>query len=104
MTVMRVTRDPRARYGRYGRPYQRLKETLRREGAHICWLCGEPIDMELSRAQPNHALAWTLDHVIPVSRGGAVLDPANVREAHRRCNSARGIGRPLRRLNTSRRW
>lgn len=35
----------------------------------ICWLCGRPG-------------ADTADHIIERSRGGAVLDPANVAPAH----------------------
>lgn len=41
-----------------------------------CWLCG-------------HLGADTLDHVVPVSKGGT-NDPDNLRPAHRACNSARG--------------
>lgn len=50
-----------------------------------CHLC--------SRRVPDkpwpHPLSPSLDHVIPLSRGGA-HDPANVRLAHLRCNTAKG--------------
>jgi 5-methylcytosine-specific restriction endonuclease McrA len=44
----------------------------------ICWICGEAVE-------PQDA---TLDHVVPVSLGGAHT-PANVRLAHGVCNSRR---------------
>ncbi|MFE6305024.1 HNH endonuclease [Nocardiopsis sp. NPDC057823] len=99
--------DPTAldyRRGRSGRPLQRLKAWLKDEGTNTCWLCGRPIDMVLTAADPNHREAWTLDHRVPLSRGGDPLDPANAREAHRRCNSARGNREPRPRPNASRRW
>ncbi len=52
----------------------------------MCWLCGNPVD---PNTPPNTAWAPTVDHVVPKSRGGAT-EPANLRLAHRRCNSARG--------------
>ena len=45
----------------------------------ICWICGEVVE-------PEDA---TLDHVVPVSLGGAHT-PTNVRLAHGVCNSRRG--------------
>jgi len=80
---------PRSRTRRGGRPYRRLAAKLRQEGA-VCHLCGLPIDPEL---RSPHPLSFTLDHVRPVSMGGAVVDPHNVRPAHRLCNMKRGTGR-----------
>ncbi len=49
----------------------------------ICWLCGEPCDID---ADPNDNRYPSVDHVIPIARGG--LDEwSNVRLAHRLCNS-----------------
>lgn len=53
---------------------------LRRHG-HDCWLCGKHIE---------HA-DMTLDHVIPLSRGGKTT-PGNLRLAHAKCNVRRGNG------------
>jgi 5-methylcytosine-specific restriction endonuclease McrA len=53
----------------------------------LCHLCGEPIDRE---ATDNRYRA-TLDHLIPVSQGGADV-PWNVRAAHQACNSRRRDG------------
>ena len=62
---------------------------LKKQGG-VCWLCGGVIATDLPHLDP---MAFTLDHVIPVSLGGAVDDPRNVRPAHRACNMKRGTGR-----------
>ncbi|WP_435196348.1 HNH endonuclease [Streptomyces sioyaensis] len=87
--------------GRGGRPLSRLKALMKAEGTNLCWICGQPIDLGLP---PNHVMAWTLDHYVPLSLGGDPLDPANAREAHRRCNSARGNGPPPNHVRTTREW
>ncbi|MFC6712444.1 HNH endonuclease [Branchiibius cervicis] len=48
----------------------------------VCWLCGE-------------RGADTVDHVVPYSHGGTD-NRANLRPAHRSCNSARGNRAPTR--------
>jgi 5-methylcytosine-specific restriction endonuclease McrA len=85
---------------RNGRPYRRLVADLKRRG-DPCWLCGCPIPPGLDA---RHPMSFTLDHVVPLSRGGPLLDPANARAAHRRCNSAKGNRTTMPRLKTSRRW
>jgi 5-methylcytosine-specific restriction endonuclease McrA len=42
-----------------------------------CWLCGGPGATEA-------------DHLLPLSRGGSLADPANMKAAHRSCNGSRG--------------
>jgi 5-methylcytosine-specific restriction endonuclease McrA len=76
-----VTGNPRN-----GRPYRALCAQQRSYGLP-CWLCGHAIGYQLDA---RHPLSFTLDHYIPLSRGGSLLDPANARSAHRRCNSRRG--------------
>ncbi|MDH6226221.1 HNH endonuclease [Streptomyces sp. MJP52] len=71
---------------RNGRRYRRLTAEVRRRG-DPCWLCGHDIDLTLD---PRDPWSFTLDHVKPISRGGSLLDPANARSAHRRCNSSKG--------------
>ncbi|MFF8659475.1 HNH endonuclease [Streptomyces huasconensis] len=90
---------------RNGRPYRRLVAAQKRLGLP-CWICGHNIPAEVDGRR--HPLAFTLDHLVPLSRGGDLLDPANARSAHRRCNSARG-NRATARLavvpqRASRRW
>lgn len=57
---------------------------------NICAYCGQPD-------------ANTVDHIIPVSLGGAVHDPANLQPMHGHCNSQKG-NRTNRRNPTSRNW
>lgn len=71
---------------RNGRPYRRLV-AAQKAMRHPCWLCGHSINPSLDA---RHPLSFTLDHLVPLSRGGSLLDPANARSAHRRCNSRRG--------------
>ena len=50
-----------------------------------CYLCGERV---LTSVPPNHALYPTLDHVVPLSKGGT-HERSNVRCAHRSCNGGK---------------
>lgn len=52
-----------------------------------CHLCGGAIDYSLPA---GHPMSYELDEVVPVSKGGDPLDPANVAPAHRVCNQRRG--------------
>ncbi|MFG2328263.1 HNH endonuclease [Streptomyces sp. NPDC048604] len=86
---------------RNGRPYRRLVDQLRAQRLP-CWLCGHNIGYQLDA---RHPLSFTLDHLVPLSRGGKLLDPANARPAHRRCNSAKGNrAAPHQPVRSSRRW
>lgn len=85
---------------RNGRPYRRLVAAVKAQG-DPCARCGHNIDPTLDA---RHPLSFTLDHVVPLSRGGNLLDPANARAMHRRCNSARGNRVGPQPLKTTRRW
>lgn len=52
----------------------------------VCWICG---DEALADAPKNHPQRATLEHVVPLSRGGA-HSRANVRCAHLLCNLRKG--------------
>lgn len=58
----------------------------------VCWICGEAIDMSLPVL---HARSFTLDHLVPLAKGGDVM--GEVKPAHRECNSQRGDGRRTKR-------
>lgn len=89
---------------RNGRPYRRLTAQQRALGLP-CWRCGHPIDYSLTGyAAQRSRWAFTLDHAVPLSKGGSLLDPANARSAHRRCNSARGNRITQPQTRASRRW
>lgn len=57
-------------------------EIFERDG-FVCGICNEPVDMEVR--YPD-AMSASLDHVIPLSRGGGHVR-ANVRLAHLGCNA-----------------
>ncbi|WP_206311343.1 HNH endonuclease [Streptomyces sp. BPSDS2] len=89
---------------RNGRAYRRLCDWLRAQRLP-CWLCGHNIAYEVRGPEAGkHPLAFTLDHEQPLSKGGDLLDPANARAAHRRCNSARGNRTTIPQPRASRRW
>ena len=48
----------------------------------MCRLCHEPVHRE---AEVPHPLAPTIDHVVPLARGGT-HEMANVQTAHFECN------------------
>ena len=70
--------DPHATPEAWGgrRAQQYVIATLETYG-RVCWLCGLPG-------------ANSADHVIPISKGGAVYTLENLGPSHRRCNYARG--------------
>lgn len=51
-----------------------------------CWICGGPIPKD---APEDSDSAFSIDHVIPRSQGGARLGISNLRPAHRLCNIVR---------------
>lgn len=73
----------------HGRPYRRLIASMR--GTQPCFWCRELIDDELPSPHP---LSRTVEHIVPLAEGGALLDPDNCAPAHRRCNETRGRWRP----------
>jgi len=62
---------------------------LYRRDNYLCWICGLPTDRTVDPR--THDMAPTLDHVIPRARGGKD-DDANLRCAHRICNSMKSDG------------
>ncbi len=61
------------------RGWKRISHAVLLRDAHTCGICGLPG-------------ADTVDHIIPRARGGDHT-PANLRAAHRACNSRRGAAR-----------
>lgn len=49
----------------------------------ICGICGKPVDKSIPYPLP---LSPTVDHIIPVSKGGHPSDISNLQLAHRCCN------------------
>ena len=53
-----------------------------------CAICGQPVDFSLRAPDP---MAPTLDHIIPVAKGGHPSALENLQLAHMRCNRAKGV-------------
>ena len=49
----------------------------------VCRICGKPVDFSLKYPHP---LAASVDHIIPVARGGHPSDISNLQLAHWTCN------------------
>lgn len=78
------------RRGRSGRPIARIRKYIRTHGLHICYLCGEYIEVDLP---DTHRMSWTIDHVLPLKLyPHLALEIDNMREAHRSCNSRKRDG------------
>jgi 5-methylcytosine-specific restriction endonuclease McrA len=50
----------------------------------VCGICGQPVDKSIK--DPRDPMAPTIDHIIPISRGGHPSDISNLQLAHRWCN------------------
>lgn len=49
----------------------------------VCAICGKPVDFSLKYPHP---LSPTIDHIIPLAKGGHPSDIDNLQLAHRCCN------------------
>lgn len=75
--------------GRTGRPWRRLRESVRRR-RDPCHLCGHPIDYTLDWPDPK---SFTVDHIIPLTHAPDLArDRNNTAAAHLDCNSSKGAG------------
>ena len=81
----RGTGHPRPGYGTGVTP-----RTLADRDGPRCWLCGNDVDPVAPRGS---TWAGRVDHVVPRAGGGA-HDAADLRLAHRSCNSRRGSRLP----------
>lgn len=84
----------------YRKKRAELKIKTKKEDG-VCWICGKHFDW----SDPHSPLAFTADHVRAVAVVGHM--GGEIRPAHRRCNSARGAGRPRRLIHevqTTRKW
>ena len=82
----------------YGRTWHQTRAIVLATRPAICAYCGQPIDLTLPGTHPDGP---TVDHLIPVSRGGTDT-PSNLAPMHQRCNAAKRND-PLPRRN-SRDW
>lgn len=49
----------------------------------ICGICGQPVDFSLKYPHPMSA---TVDHIVPIAKGGHPSDISNLQLAHFQCN------------------
>ena len=65
--------------------YGRLEKNKKRIFAtqSVCAICGKPVDFNLKYPHP---LSATIDHIIPLEKGGHPSDIDNLQLAHRCCN------------------
>ncbi len=84
----RKARDRATRRGRLGHDGAELIVPwhVYRDDQWICYLCGDKVDKHKRHPHPQ---APTLDHVIPLARGGLHVRE-NVRTAHSICNILKG--------------
>ncbi len=73
--------------GRKGRPWRRFRKQVLLKYGRVCHLCDEPIDTSL---HPRSPWAFVVDHDPPLALGGAPMNLATARPAHRYCNGVRG--------------
>jgi 5-methylcytosine-specific restriction endonuclease McrA len=66
---------------------RRLRPQVLAIHGDTCWLCEERIDLTL---RWPHSKSLSIDHVVPLAKGGAPYDLANLRPAHVGCNTSRG--------------
>lgn len=70
------------RYGPHRQAFERNKKRILAT-QNSCGICGKPIDMSLKYPDP---LAPTVDHVIPINKGGHPSSIENLQLAHSTCN------------------
>ena len=73
-----------------------------------CALCGKPIDYSLgfvldrrTGKKRMHPMAFVVDEIVPVSKGGDPLDFTNTQPTHWICNARKGDGTRLQRGHTA---
>lgn len=84
-----VVRDiaNRRRAAKFSREHEKIdRDVVFERDGYLCKLCGLPLDMD---AKFPHPLSPTLDHIIPINKGGHHLY-TNLQAAHFRCNTAKG--------------
>ena len=71
-----------ARYGVHRTQYEKNKKRVLNE-QEVCAICGKPVDKKIKFPHP---LSPTVDHIIPLNKGGHPSDLSNLQLAHLWCN------------------
>jgi 5-methylcytosine-specific restriction endonuclease McrA len=56
-------------------------------GSEYCAICGMPLDKRKKFPDP---MSPTVDHIIPIAKGGHPFSPDNLQAAHLICNQVKG--------------
>lgn len=72
--------------GRHKLPFERNKKILFSTQTH-CAICGQPVNFDLKPPDPG---APSVDHIIPIAKGGHPSDLSNLQLAHLGCNRKKG--------------
>lgn len=70
------------RYGPFRQEYERNRKKILKTQS-ICGICGKPVDKSIKYPDP---MSPTIDHIIPIDRGGHPADIDNLQLAHMKCN------------------
>jgi 5-methylcytosine-specific restriction endonuclease McrA len=62
--------------------YEKARQVILKTQTH-CGICGKPVDFSYKYPHP---LSPTVDHIIPINKGGHPTDISNLQLAHRCCN------------------
>lgn len=71
--------------GRHRTQYDKNKQIILLT-QDVCGICGKPVDKSL---RYPHPLSPTVDHIIPINKGGHPSDLDNLQLAHFTCNRAK---------------
>lgn len=71
-----------ARLGPFRQEYERNKKKVLMT-QDVCGICGKPVNKSLPGTDP---MGPTIDHIIPIAKGGHPADISNLQLAHRACN------------------
>ncbi len=70
------------RVGQHKTAFEKNKQIIYKTQT-VCGICGKPVDFDFKFPHP---LSPTVDHIIPVSKGGDPSSLDNLQLAHRWCN------------------
>lgn len=80
-----ATRNRPDKDGKFKSAFEKNKKKILATQS-VCAICGKPVDFSLKFPDP---LSATIDHIIPIEKGGHPSDISNLQLAHFCCNRAK---------------